>query len=76
MGKPTYEELFKSYMRCEEEREELILENDYLKDKINSVIQYIDKYGKTIEEIAYRSGTCEDSLQEILDILGGEINVR
>lgn len=40
-------------------------------NRLTRAIEYIEKYGKTIEEIAYRNGTCEDSLQEILDILKG-----
>ena len=43
-----------------------------LQERIDKVIEYIEKYGKTIEEIAYQWGTCEDSLQEILNILKGE----
>lgn len=43
-----------------------------LESRIDKAIEYIEKYGKTIEEIAYQNGTCEDSLQEILGILKGE----
>lgn len=54
--------------------EELLDEKEDLQERIDRAIEYIEKYGKTIEEIAYKNGTCEDSLQEILDILKGERN--
>lgn len=42
MGKPTYDELFKKYLRVEEDREELIFECDWLHDRINKAIEIID----------------------------------
>lgn len=65
MAKPTYEELFKSYMRCEEDREELILENDWLHDIINKAIEYIEK-----QEDYFNNYPLIDR-QYLLDILKG-----
>lgn len=71
MAKPTYEELFKSYMRCEEDREELILENDCLHDIINKAIEYIEK--KEEKQIAYNFDYWldDDEIKELLNILKG-----
>lgn len=41
MAKPTYDELYNLYRICELEREDLILENEELKDRIIKAIEYI-----------------------------------
>lgn len=64
MGKPTYDELFKKYLRIEEDREELIFECDWLHDKMNKAIELLEDLQKDIFD-----SERGNKVRKILDIL-------
>lgn len=66
MGKPTYDELTKAFWKAEDDRQELILENEELKNRINEAIQFIEiiQYNETY-------GVKEKDYLELLNILKG-----
>lgn len=69
MGKPTYDELTKLYKDSEMQKENLLLENEELKGRLNEAVRYI----KEFTPITMRSGKTYTSiwLNKMLNILRG-----
>ena len=71
MGKPTYDEITKLYKDCELQRENLVFENDELKDRIIKAIEFIKIHQPIWNEWHYCDYDVNSDIKHLYNILKG-----